>query len=1334
MLPNLSRRHLLAGVSVFALSICPVFTIACADPLPVDPTIRHGDISIQDSPGGNMIIDQSGAKGVIDWDTFNIAAGRQVNFKQPSAAAITVNRVTGSSPSDILGTLSASGRIILSNPNGILFGQNALIDVAGMIATTGRVDITDFINQDKIHVTDIADGGSIDIHGQVKITPSQAGLAAFIAPHITHHESGFIRAKTGQVTLSTGPAATIDFSGGFIEIALDGDTTDLTDSRITLNGDIDATDGQVIISTATAKRTIDDVINTNHLAEAIMAARNGDTIILSDGGTIDMAGSAITAEQLITLTEKLVIKPDTPPAIEADKWTNLQRNITIDSGLANVINTQMSEAEEEVEVKVLPCRRNGCRTTTETQKVPPNLQTILLMASQDLILQSDLVVHPGDQSSSINLYAGRSADLSGHEIDAVNTDLSLFTPMAWLSPTLPQMTLSGLDGNLTIRADQLPGNLTAISDKIIWDRRGYGDLSIHDGDIGALNTGDLSIGMDFVDHLNVNGDLTGYDQLALRSNNLNVQDHNITTDRLTVLADDVSLSNGATVQTGDSIIGRYTAGDMMIGPDHWVGRLAGDVTTGVGPNINELYIDNANLDLPGAVDFVAAQDVVMDGVNTIPGDGLSIHAGGNMVWQDNASLNLSDAGTIKLSGDGDWIMPMASQLTLGKAKYEFQFDGDWALGGQNLHRTAGLDFDIANANSGFDNISTAIHAIAPSSGPTTLNLASDEFLDHGIQINQGEFAIHGNDGRIIGSNGQDGIRLNGGKLELQDIGLSGYDTALAINGGDIDLNSVNFIDNDTAIALGLGQDDMQLSDLGSNITINGMDLFAPLDITDNFDDLLGLENTLYHASDQFGLGRILFHDADHWIADAGMDLSVIMRQMGAGHTLNLAEGHGYDLSGLTNMPSGITITGRGGYAQFAGDQLVIDADQLIIDHLAFSDITDGIQFNATDGLTIRDSRFDNAPLTISNSIGSINIAGNQFSGQGLGHGIKMIQADGPITKNGDGEMITNNQFSTLGTAISLDQSDHITIGKNSIQNVIHAVVIDGGTSNRVIGRLDQAAWTHSGEGIIIRNSDDTVVDNISLSGDGTSTGVLIDGDLSDTVYLSDLLISDQDTGIHITGGNISVGGSDTKMTITDGNMGVLMDGNAIELDGRHLNQWSFNNISDQYIRLANKAFYLDELPVVLDATQTDFDGRRPMDRDFEEFNELLKKIDDFKQFGDQELGIIDLGEMPANPISPPPAPDNDNGKVDNNGDIDNLPDFEEPGTIVVINEAFRMPRKYSAWAEDISTPPANNVTEMRIGDNLNDIAPASGNQLVTCQSGGYAVGGQVTFGPMPICN
>jgi large exoprotein involved in heme utilization and adhesion len=57
-----------------------------------------------------------------------------------------LNRVVGGDPSSILGTLQSNGRVFLINPNGIMFGAGAQINVAGLVASTLNLSDADFLS------------------------------------------------------------------------------------------------------------------------------------------------------------------------------------------------------------------------------------------------------------------------------------------------------------------------------------------------------------------------------------------------------------------------------------------------------------------------------------------------------------------------------------------------------------------------------------------------------------------------------------------------------------------------------------------------------------------------------------------------------------------------------------------------------------------------------------------------------------------------------------------------------------------------------------------------------------------------------------------------------------------------------------------------------------------------------------------------------------------------------------------------------------------------------------------------------------------------------------
>ncbi|BAY21546.1 filamentous hemagglutinin family outer membrane protein [Calothrix sp. NIES-2100] len=72
---------------------------------------------------------------------FNIRAGKGAYFTNPSGIENILTRVTGSNVSQILGTLGVLGNanLFFVNPNGIIFGQNARLDVNGsFVGSAGK--------------------------------------------------------------------------------------------------------------------------------------------------------------------------------------------------------------------------------------------------------------------------------------------------------------------------------------------------------------------------------------------------------------------------------------------------------------------------------------------------------------------------------------------------------------------------------------------------------------------------------------------------------------------------------------------------------------------------------------------------------------------------------------------------------------------------------------------------------------------------------------------------------------------------------------------------------------------------------------------------------------------------------------------------------------------------------------------------------------------------------------------------------------------------------------------------------------------------------------------
>ena len=111
---------------------------------PDGPTVVHGQVSMS-RPNLNTLNITNSPGAVLNWRSFSIGANETTRFIQQSTSSSVLNRVIGENPSQILGQLLSNGRVFLVNPNGVVFGPNSVVDVAGLIASTLQMSDADFM-------------------------------------------------------------------------------------------------------------------------------------------------------------------------------------------------------------------------------------------------------------------------------------------------------------------------------------------------------------------------------------------------------------------------------------------------------------------------------------------------------------------------------------------------------------------------------------------------------------------------------------------------------------------------------------------------------------------------------------------------------------------------------------------------------------------------------------------------------------------------------------------------------------------------------------------------------------------------------------------------------------------------------------------------------------------------------------------------------------------------------------------------------------------------------------------------------------------------------------
>ena len=176
---------------------------------PEDPTVVDGDVSFVNTTDTRLDIFQSTNSSLIDWRSFSIGIDEITNFTMPSSSSVSVNRVTGGTSSQIFGTLTSNGQVLLLNPNGILFGADSMIDVSGLVASTADIDMAAY--SEGRYSFSGSSGSTATVVNRGSITVADGGLAALVAPGVEN--SGSIVANLGTVTLASGNAFTIDLFG-----------------------------------------------------------------------------------------------------------------------------------------------------------------------------------------------------------------------------------------------------------------------------------------------------------------------------------------------------------------------------------------------------------------------------------------------------------------------------------------------------------------------------------------------------------------------------------------------------------------------------------------------------------------------------------------------------------------------------------------------------------------------------------------------------------------------------------------------------------------------------------------------------------------------------------------------------------------------------------------------------------------------------------------------------------------------------------------------------------------------------------------------------------------
>ncbi|WP_027212650.1 two-partner secretion domain-containing protein [Burkholderia sp. WSM2232] len=373
-----------SGIPLAAL--CFTHAALAAGPLPQGGTYLAGAGAIANA-GNTLVVTQPGStRGVIEWDSFSVGINNSVSFN--NGAGATLNRVTGGSPSAILGRLSATGSLYVINPQGIVVGPSGVVTTGGrFVASTLDICNCSFMTGgDKL--TFKGDSGAKVINlGKI----SSSGGDIFLIARSAVVNAGKVAAPNGTAEMAVGENILLQDAAGsrqvFVQTGSRGSVTSvgqIEGAQVSLQ----AADGNVYALAGAGTR----------MRATGTGKRGGQVWLVADTGRVEQRGT-ITANNAdgtggTVDTQAAQLAFGSQAAVRAGQWNVSMPDFTIDAVAAGALRRSLN-ANTSVDV-----------TTTGANG-----------ASGDLHIASNLRWNSG---ASLTLAAYRNVSVAKHATIANN--------------------------------------------------------------------------------------------------------------------------------------------------------------------------------------------------------------------------------------------------------------------------------------------------------------------------------------------------------------------------------------------------------------------------------------------------------------------------------------------------------------------------------------------------------------------------------------------------------------------------------------------------------------------------------------------------------------------------------------------------------------------------------------------------------------------------------------------------------------------------------------------------------------------------------------------------
>lgn len=419
------RKLLLLATAVLAMPL------AHADPapkaIPVLNNIASGTAIITaNSSTGRLTVDQSSAKLIANWQSFNVGDVARVTFNQPDANSIALNRIAATAPSEIFGKVLANGKLILVNPAGMTIGINGQISASSVVASSMNISDANFNNEVWLYERGTATG-AIDNRG---IILSNDGNTSILAPAI--YNSGTIRAKSGNTVLANGNRITLDNTSAVLN-QVSGITSYIQSTGILRADRLLTTKGKVYLIGDRARAA--SQVQLEGALTAISADIKGRTVTIS-GNLDSIANTSLNAVNNINID-------GTFNMLSNNRMLSLTHGTNAGEGYFFGLNGKVNLSGLNSTFRVNSDYYTVIKTLGELQGIGANATTLagLYVIGLDIDASStaSTVFNPIG-SSDVNAFNG-VLDGLGHRINQLTIN----------KPTIDGIGLFGYSNNATLR-------------------------------------------------------------------------------------------------------------------------------------------------------------------------------------------------------------------------------------------------------------------------------------------------------------------------------------------------------------------------------------------------------------------------------------------------------------------------------------------------------------------------------------------------------------------------------------------------------------------------------------------------------------------------------------------------------------------------------------------------------------------------------------------------------------------------------------------------------------------------------------------------------------------